>query len=89
MYNDLFSLKDMNYDFNLNHSEYYELKEQLLEALMSFSRNKVSLNEYLHIFDNQVIDLINGDISIFLNSSINESTPKPLNSFNIGLDSIS
>ena len=63
MYNDLFSLKDMNYDFNLNHSEYYELKEQLLEALMSFSRNKVSLNEYLHIFDNQVIDLINGDIS--------------------------
>ena len=30
MYNDLFSMKDMNYDFNLTHTDYYDLKEQLL-----------------------------------------------------------
>lgn len=63
IYNDLFSIKDINYDFNLTHTEYYELKEKLLEGLMNFSRNKINLNDYLHIFDNSVVDLINHDIT--------------------------
>lgn len=62
MYNDLFSMKDMNYDFNLTHTEYYDLKEQLLDGVMSFNRNNVNLKDYLHIFDNGIVDLINGNI---------------------------
>ena len=62
MYNDLFSMKDMNYDFNLTHTDYYDLKEQLLDGVMSFNRNKVNLKDYLHIFDNEIVDLINGNI---------------------------
>lgn len=62
MYNDLFSMKDMSYDFNLNHTEYYELKEELLNGVMSFNRYKVNLKDYLHVFDNEIVDLINGSI---------------------------
>ena len=58
IFNDLYSIKDITFDFNLSHTEYYELKEKLLEGLMHFSRNKLNLNNYLHIFDNKVIDLL-------------------------------
>lgn len=62
LYNDLFSLKDLDYDFNLDYYKYYDIKEKLLEGMMLFNRDKVLLNDFLHMFDNSVIDLINGDL---------------------------
>ena len=37
---------------------------------MNFSRNKINLKDYLHIFDNKVIDLINHDIADVLHSLV-------------------